>query len=198
MRNSLTLPLLLPFLALSAATPVSCQAGSPNSTIPTRFNPPTLTPFIHIDQLTNLPVNVSTIYGMTARYENRGGNVTGAITGTIVNIGAAYEVIPPAGAGAIGFYTNTFTINTTEATLLMDARATISYANNALHGFGTVSFSSDAAKYLDLNWRSFVVEFEANFFSGAAYLDVFELSSSGKRDGSETPALPGSGAAPSQ
>jgi hypothetical protein len=76
----------------------------------------------------------------------------------------------------------------------MDAKATITYANEALHGFGTVSFSSDAPAYLDLNWRNFVAEFEVLFFSGGGFIDVFELGSSGKIDGSVTPALlpPGS------
>jgi len=71
----------------------------------------------------------------------------------------------------------------------MDARATMSYANEALHGFGTISFSTDNKKYTDLNYGSYVVEFEANFNTGTAFLDIFGLGSGGKRDGSETPAL---------
>ena len=57
----------------------------------------------------------------------------------------------------------------------MSGHATIAYANNALRGFGSVSFSSDAPEYLDLNWRNFVVEFEGSFFTGTASMDVFEL-----------------------
>ena len=57
----------------------------------------------------------------------------------------------------------------------MNGKATISYGNNALRGFGTIIFSSDAPEYLDLNWRNFVVEFQAPFNTGKIPLDVFEL-----------------------
>lgn len=87
------------------------------------------------------------------------------------------------------WYTNTFTINTTDALLNMDARATISYANSALHGFGWVTFATDSPKYKDLVWGSYVAEFEANYNTGVAYIDVFKLNYTGKRDGSDAPAL---------
>ncbi|CAI6259060.1 unnamed protein product [Periconia digitata] len=173
--------------ALTGAAPNYVPAN--NTEIPTIFKPATLIPFLHMEQLTSFPTNVTTIEGITARYPNLGGTVSGALEGSIVDIGSAYELLPTAGEGVYSFYTNTFTINTTDALLHMDARATIQYGNNALHGFGTVTFSTDSPKYLSLNWGSYVAEFEANFNSGTGSIDVFELKYTGKKDGTETPAL---------
>ena len=88
------------------------------------------------------------------------------------------------------FYTNQLALNTTDGvTILMDAKATITYANEAAHGFGSVSFSVTDPRYIALNWRSFVVEVEGDFRTGKALFDIFELSTSGRRDGQPTLAL---------
>ncbi len=71
----------------------------------------------------------------------------------------------------------------------MDARAIITYANNALHGFGDVRFSSGEEEFLDLNFRSFVGELLGSFSTGDAAIDVFELETGGRKDGQEIPAL---------
>lgn len=71
----------------------------------------------------------------------------------------------------------------------MDATATIHYVNNALHGFGHVSFQTGEQEYIQLNYGSYVAEFEAIFNTGEAFVDVFELESAGRRDGLEVPAL---------
>jgi hypothetical protein len=75
-------------------------------------------------------------------------------------------------------------MNTTDnTTILFKSVGTITYANEALHAFGRVGFNTAEEKYLDLNWRSFVIEFEAYFNSGRAWMDVFELDSGGRVDG---------------
>ena len=86
----------------------------------TSYNPPTLKPFMHVDFLIGMPVNATTIYGITAKVMNRGGNdivchkkvsevlfnietgnITGEIEGQVVPVGAAFEMIPPATNGTV-------------------------------------------------------------------------------------------------
>ena len=71
----------------------------------------------------------------------------------------------------------------------MDATATIHYANNALHGFGSVSFHTGEEVYRELNYGSYVAEFAVKFRTGEASVDVFELESAGRVDGAEVPGL---------
>ena len=92
------------------------------------FLTPTLQPFIHVEFRNNIPTNTSTILGLVGRVPNEGGmssflvlnktcldlsmgadmccalagNVTGAITGTIIPLGAAYEILPGGTTGDRG------------------------------------------------------------------------------------------------
>jgi hypothetical protein len=97
--------------AVASLGPLLSSAQSSASDTMTDFLPPTLTPFLHMQALTNLPTNISTIFGQTARYPNLGGmaclwwakqsvdqdtgNFTGALEGEILALGAALEIIPP-------------------------------------------------------------------------------------------------------
>jgi hypothetical protein len=78
----------------------------------------------------------------------------------------------------------------------MDAKATIHYANNALHAFGAVTFQTDAPEFIDLSYGSFVAEIVSDFNTGKSGIDIFQLSSAGMRDGSPVPALLPPGQAP--
>ena len=81
-------------------------------------------------------------------------------------------------------------MNTTEdTTLLFHSEGVITYANEALHAFGRVAFNTAEPGYLDLNWRSFVIEFEGYFNTGSAWMDVFELETGGRLDGTPIRAL---------
>ena len=74
----------------------------------------------------------------------------------------------------------------------MDVRATLTYANFALHGFGAATFSTDPSEdneYHMLNYGSYVVEVAADFRAGSSEFEVFELVSSGRIDGEPIPAL---------
>ncbi|CAO2655064.1 Nn.00g117970.m01.CDS01 [Neocucurbitaria sp. VM-36] len=157
----------------SLAAPVSGQ----NTSDLTQYPPPALVPFLHLDWLVGFPYNGTTVDGIVGFVPTLGGNVTGSIEGDILPVGASREVMPPLGDGGYTFYENSWIINTTDThqPIIMSGRATIAYANNALRGFGSVSFASDAPEYLDLNFRNFVAEFEGTFFTGTASMDVFEL-----------------------
>lgn len=78
----------------------------------------------------------------------------------------------------------------------MDATANIHYANNALHGFGRVSFRTGEEEHVQLNYGTYIAEFEGNFNTGDALIDVFEVESAGRVDGSPVPALFPPGEAP--
>jgi hypothetical protein len=77
----------------------------------------------------------------------------------------------------------------------METNAIITYANNALHAFGPIVFSTQDPAFAHLSFKSFVGEVEGNFGTGKFTLDVFELVSCGRRDGQPVPALlpPGQG-----
>ncbi|OAG05225.1 uncharacterized protein CC84DRAFT_1177308 [Paraphaeosphaeria sporulosa] len=196
------------------------------------FNAPVLTHFLHMNALTSFPVNISDIDGIRGRYPNVGGNLTGAITGTIVNMGAATEWFPILLNETASFYTNIWTINATVpsltqskpisvpkqnrkqrpgqygarpgdntpsppssspaneyTTIYLTASAHLTYANEFLHGFGPVTVSSSHPAFLDLNVRSFYAEIEAGYRTGLGRIDVFEVKTEGKRDGSPIEAL---------
>lgn len=64
---------VLAFVALCpllAATQPTKAARTEDFTI---FNPPKLKPFLHIDLMVGLPVNVTTIYGVSGRFATLGG-----------------------------------------------------------------------------------------------------------------------------
>ncbi len=62
----------------------------------------------------------------------------------------------------------------------MTVAGQIHYVPNYLHGFGRITFSTDAAKYRYLNYGNYITEFDAVFPSGKVSVDVFELKSSGR------------------
>ncbi|KAF2488698.1 hypothetical protein BU16DRAFT_520468, partial [Lophium mytilinum] len=132
------------------------------------------------------------------------GNVTGALSGEVFPIGAAFETLPEAGNGIFSFYTNQVALNATSSasptaftSIVLNVQATLTYANEALHAFGAAQFSVADPAYLDLSFKSFVAEFEAPSYTGKGKLDIFELKTGGKRDGSPILALlpPGQGSA---
>lgn len=91
---------------------------------------------------------------------------------------------------------NTFSLNTTDgAGISMFAKGTIHYANNALHGFGSVSFETGDAQHRYLNYGGNAAEFAA-VFGQYAFVDVFELGSNGRKDGKAVLALEPPGAVP--
>jgi hypothetical protein len=66
------------------------------------------------------------------------------------------------------------------------------YANNALHGFGCATFTTDGSdenEYAYTNFGNFVAEIEADFRAGRAGFDVFELETGGRIDGEPIKAL---------
>ena len=90
----------------------------------------------------------------------------------------------------IQFYTNRLTLNTTDAKVLtVDFASTIHYANNALHGLGTASFTTGYDEYVDLSYRSFYAEVASTFSSRNAEIQIFEVTSGGYVNGAPIPAL---------
>ncbi|KAK0250181.1 hypothetical protein LTR35_018410, partial [Friedmanniomyces endolithicus] len=88
------------------------------------------------------------------------------------------------------FYENSFYLNTTQSVIIRGfVRGTVHYANNALFGFGDVSFMTDKEEFIHLNYASFIQEWIANFDTGEGSVDIFEMFSAGRIDGVPIPAL---------
>lgn len=173
-------PAYLAIAALYAIAFITQPAYGQSSNI-THVKPPALIPFFHIDlRVANSTYVTATNGVLTGQADNQGGIVTGGITGEVIKLGAEFETFPTAANGTQSTYDNTFTLNTTDATLiLMTVNGHIHYTTNHLLGFARMTFSTDSAKYQYLVYGDYVVEFEAVFPSGRVSVDVFELQSSG-------------------
>ncbi|KAF1985684.1 hypothetical protein K402DRAFT_357189 [Aulographum hederae CBS 113979] len=160
----------------------------------TTFKPNTIEPFFHIDLLVGIPTNATTVLGVLGRVPNRGGNVTGLVQGTILPVGAANELLPAGPDAVRSLYKNQFSINVTSVSppeiLLMNADATIQYANNALYGIASISFEADpAGAFANISYERFVGQVMGDFFTGDAVLDIFRLGVKGREDGGVIKAL---------
>ncbi|KAI8676240.1 hypothetical protein LRP88_10740 [Fusarium phalaenopsidis] len=149
------------------------------------FNPPKTSSFLQLDLRVTLPANVSTPDGMTALAPNvEGGKATGAFEADILPVGAAYERVALNEAGENSFYQNRYIFQTAEnETLSLEVDAILHYENNALHGFGLGKFATTIPELFHINYEAYIVEVMADFNSGIAVGEVFELTSCGRRDG---------------
>lgn len=71
----------------------------------------------------------------------------------------------------------------------MNGQISVHYANNALHGFGPISFATGETPYLGLNYNSYYAEIDGSVAAGVVNVDVFQLVSNGRVDGTYSPAL---------
>ncbi|KAJ3468169.1 hypothetical protein FSOLCH5_006648 [Fusarium solani] len=149
------------------------------------FNPPKTSSFLQLDLRVTLPANVSTPDGMTALAPNvEGGKATGAFEADILPVGAAYERVALNEAGENSFYQNRYIFQTADnETLSLEVDAILHYENNALHGFGLGKFATTIPELFHINYEAYIVEVMADFNSGIAVGEVFELTSCGRRDG---------------
>ncbi|UPK90505.1 hypothetical protein LCI18_001440 [Fusarium solani-melongenae] len=149
------------------------------------FNPPKTSSFLQLDLRVTLPANVSTPDGMTALAPNiEGGKATGAFEADILPVGAAYERVALNQAGENSFYQNRYIFQTADnETLSLEVDAILHYENNALHGFGLGKFATTIPELFHINYEAYIVEVMADFNSGIAVGEVFELTSCGRRDG---------------
>lgn len=93
-------------------------------------------------------------------------------------------------------YTNTFVLNVEAASnVLLSVKGIVQYGNNALHGFGAMTFSTDLEQFRYTNYGTYLAEWTATFDVPGAAVDVFEVTSGGRIDGQPIMALlpPGSG-----
>lgn len=140
------------------------------------------------------------------------GNVTGEITASVLPIGAASELVPAGtdGAHSVGrfspppsssplltefpkFLTNQYTVNTTspaQSTLIMDAQATIQYANEARYGLYKVQTLGPLDVFgEDVIFGTFVASMQSEFRTGRGIVDVWRVLPNGRIDGEAILAL---------
>ncbi|KAF2804123.1 uncharacterized protein BDZ99DRAFT_467809 [Mytilinidion resinicola] len=171
-------PARLAIAAMSALAFIAQPAFGQNIT---RFKPPALIPFVHIDLFVEASTYVNATNGIqTGQANNQGGNFTGAISGKVLKLGTEFETFPLAANGTESTYDNIFTLNTTDGTpLLLSVSGHIHYTPPKLLGFARMEFSTSSPKYQYLSYGDYVAEFEATFPSGRVSVDVFELKSAG-------------------
>ncbi|KAL2810482.1 hypothetical protein BJX63DRAFT_434267 [Aspergillus granulosus] len=139
------------------------------------FRSPIATPVFQVQLLTYFPVNVSIPGGGgIAAVPNLGGTITGLFDGEIV--GNHYE-------NKIVF------TNAAEDRIFLSMDGTITYANNALHGFGYAAFQTTIPGLEWTNYAMFVVEWMADFLTGIGEAEIFHITTGGRIDGQPIDAL---------
>ncbi|KAL3450999.1 hypothetical protein BJX65DRAFT_304415 [Aspergillus insuetus] len=175
---------LVSLLALTA----SALATKTNGT----FRHPIATPVFLVELLTYLPVNVSLPGGGgVAAVPNMGGTITGIFDGEIVgNVTGATETLLPSETGEYTHYENKLIFtNDAEDRIFLSMDGTITYANNALHGFGYATFQTTIPGLEWTNYAMFVVEWMADFFTGRGEAEIFHITTGGRVDGKPIDAL---------
>ncbi|KAL2848516.1 hypothetical protein BJY01DRAFT_153485 [Aspergillus pseudoustus] len=175
---------LVSLLALMA----SALATKTNGT----FRAPIATPVFQVQLLTYLPVNVSIPgVGGIAAVPNLGGTITGLWDGEIVgNITGATETLLASETGEYTHYENRLIFtDAAEDRIFLTLDGTITYANNALHGFGYATFQTTIPGLEWTNYAMFVVEWMADFFTGTGEAEIFHITTDGRIDGQPIDAL---------
>ncbi|KAK2609207.1 hypothetical protein QQS21_002289 [Conoideocrella luteorostrata] len=176
-------------LAAAAATPVSATSGI--------YKSPQAKSFITVRVHVGLPVNTTTPDGPVGLFRTADGNVTGQFTGRLApNLSTVVERILPGSSGAHSTVFTNWVLESNAKSpanqperILARLEGLTTYANNALHGFGSVRLSTDIEHLKWINWATFLIEWEGQFNTGIAAFEIFHITSGGRLDGKKIPAL---------
>ncbi|KAL4881804.1 hypothetical protein BJY04DRAFT_217873 [Aspergillus karnatakaensis] len=155
------------------------------------FRHPHAKPVFQVILNTQLPANVTTPSGGVAAVPNVGGTIKGAWEGEVVaNVTGAIETLLPSEEGEYTHYENQIVFtNDEDERLFITLTGTITYANNALHGFGYATIQTAIEDLIWTNYAMFVVEWMADFFTGLGEAEIFHITTGGRVDGKPIPAL---------
>ncbi|KAL4939684.1 hypothetical protein BDV06DRAFT_224798 [Aspergillus oleicola] len=172
---------LISLLALAAGTLAT------NGT----FKHPLAKPVFQVQLLAGLPYNTTVPGGTIAAVPNRGGSVSGIFDGEIIgNLTAAIETILPAEEGEYSRWENQLIFtNDEDERILVSISGTITYANEALHGFGFAYLQTTIPNLVWTNYATFLVEWMADFYTGTGEAEIFEIKSGGRLDGESIAGL---------
>ncbi|KAL4962453.1 uncharacterized protein BDV14DRAFT_106344 [Aspergillus stella-maris] len=150
------------------------------------FKHPLTKPVFQVQLLAALPYNTTIPGGGTiAAVPNRGGSVSGIFEGEIIgNLTAAIETVLPAEEGEYSRWENQLVFtNEADERILVSISGTITYANEALHGFGFAYLQTTIPELVWTNYATFLVEWMADFYTGTGDAEIFEINSGGRLDG---------------
>ncbi|KAH7141098.1 hypothetical protein EDB81DRAFT_858136 [Dactylonectria macrodidyma] len=162
--------------------------------------------FVTIDYRVGWPLNTTTPTGIVAMVPVRGGDIKGQFNGRIVeNITSSYEEALPSTSGE---YTRELTNrdqsyenqllfeDDSGQRILTKVAGLTTYGNMALHGFGYATLITTIKELEWVNYAMFIAEWQADFGTGTAEIEIFSISTGGRKDGKPIKALlpPGGGA----
>ncbi|KAL4785957.1 hypothetical protein BJX76DRAFT_355552 [Aspergillus varians] len=156
------------------------------------FRHPIAKPVFQVELLAGLPYNVTTPGGGNiAAVPNRGGTVSGIFNGEIIgNLTSAIETILPSEDGEYSRWENNLIFtNADDDRILVSITGKITYANEALHGFGYATFQTTILGFEWTNYATFLVEWIADFYTGTGQAEIFQITTGGRLDGKPIDAL---------
>ncbi|KAJ6785888.1 hypothetical protein PWT90_07914 [Aphanocladium album] len=178
---------VLSLIAVSLAAPANCS----NTNSDLIYRTPRIEPFVTVNIRTNYPANV-TLHGSTVGVAPiLGGQVQGKFNGQLhPNISAETERLMPGSDGRNTLADSQWILeNGDKEKIFVSLKGITTYANNALHGFGTAIMETDNEKYDWVNWAHFIVEWQSAFATGQAEFQISQVTTGGRRDGKPIPAL---------
>ncbi|KAH8654202.1 hypothetical protein BGZ61DRAFT_524296 [Ilyonectria robusta] len=155
------------------------------------FNRPKGKSFITIDYRVGWPLNTTTPGGIIAMVPVWGGDIKGQFNGHIVeNITSSYEKALPSTSGEYTSYENQLLFeNDSGQRILAKVTGTTTYGNMALHGFGYATLLTDIDDLDWINYEMFIAEWQADFQTGTAEIEIFSITTGGRKDGKPIKAL---------
>ncbi|KAJ3541464.1 hypothetical protein NM208_g4607 [Fusarium decemcellulare] len=166
----------------------ACLLAVGLASVNTAFHLPHTKPFLSVDFLAGWPSNVTTPNALVAMTPNAGGNVTGAVTGTLVgNVSSSTETFLHLNETdkAVSEYVNQFIfVDESGNGFLVKMSGFATYGDGAIHGFAHVNLQTGKHKMEWVNYAMFIGEWTGAMDSGTglAKLDIFKVSSGGLRE----------------
>ncbi|KAH7144126.1 hypothetical protein B0J13DRAFT_622705 [Dactylonectria estremocensis] len=162
------------------------------------FKRPKSKSFVTIDYRVGWPLNTTTPSGIVALVPVRGGDIRGHFNGRIVeNVTSSYEEALPSPSGEYTSYESQFLFEDDSGQRILTKVVVLTtYGNMALHGFGYATLVTTIKELEWVNYAMFIAEWQAEFGTGTAEIEIFSITTGGRKDGKPIKALlPPSGGA---
>ncbi|KAE8372269.1 hypothetical protein BDV26DRAFT_298019 [Aspergillus bertholletiae] len=155
------------------------------------YKQPIVESFVAIDMYVSLPVNTTTPAGIVSKVPIVSGAITGGFNGQLVqNISTSNEAMLPLTGGEYSSSdSNLILENDQGGRIFASLRGLTTYANMALHGFGSAFLATDLEEFYWVNGEVFLVEWEGNFMTGLAQFQLSTITSGGRKDNQTIKAL---------
>ncbi|KAA8645238.1 hypothetical protein EYZ11_012807 [Aspergillus tanneri] len=148
------------------------------------YNQPKVESFVAIDMRVSIPINTTIPGGIVAKVPIVSGDLSGRFNGHLVqNISTSNEAMLPLTEGEHSESNGDLIFeNDKGERIFASLRGLTSYANMALHGFGSALLKTDIEEFYWVNKEVFLVEWEGNFNTGLAQFELSTLTTGGRKD----------------